>query len=408
MKRFINKTAGSILLVAGTQIGAGMLALPITTGPAGYLPSMILFIVSFFYMLMSLFLLMEVNLWSHNITANMITLAKEHLGLIGQFVAWGSYLLLLYAVAAAYISAGGSLIAGVLNSGLVSPISPEWGMCLFVLIFGFFVIYGTRGVDVINRVMMVGLLISFVLLIIFIIPQMNFRHFEMGKPSFLWGSIPVVILSFTSHIIVPSLRSYLTGDTMKLRRALFWGSILPLIVYLVWVTLIMGVLPIEGEFSLDKIRMSPHPVAALTHAMSTLINFHALSSMVGIFSFCALVTSFFGVALSLFDFLADGLNMKKTPINKLILIALMFIPPFLFSVLYPKGFILALGYAGVFVAILYGLLPSLMIYKGRYLEKIEAKYRVPGGKAVPIIVFIGAVFIIAIQIAVTNHWLPNT
>lgn len=39
----IHRLIGGILLVAGTTIGAGMLALPIVTGFAGFWPSIALF-----------------------------------------------------------------------------------------------------------------------------------------------------------------------------------------------------------------------------------------------------------------------------------------------------------------------------------------------------------------------------
>ena len=40
------KIIGGTLLVAGTAIGAGMLALPVLTGMAGFVPSLFLFLHS--------------------------------------------------------------------------------------------------------------------------------------------------------------------------------------------------------------------------------------------------------------------------------------------------------------------------------------------------------------------------
>lgn len=405
MKFYTCKTIGATLLVTGTTIGAGMLALPVTTGSAGFFPAACLFLLSFVFMLMSLFLLLEVNLWSHKISANLITLAKEHLGAIGQLVAWVSFLLLLYSVAAAYISAGGALVGSVLNAAFLEKVSPEYGMWIFVIIFGCFTVFGTRGVDSVNRLFVFGLFFAFLFMIIFTMPQVEWQHFEEGNPSALWAAIPVTILSFTSHIILPSLRTYLAGDLKKLKKSLIWGSVIPLVCYLVWVFLIMGVLPPQGEFSLAKIGMRAHPVAGITDALNTLVQVPYLGIIVGFFSFFALVTSFFGVALSLFDFLADGLKIKKHFWTRIFLLLLMFGPPLAFSLYYPKGFVVALGYAGVFVAILYGILPAIMVLKGRYIEKLEFQYRVPGGIAIPVIVFLGAVLVISLQIAVTRGWI---
>lgn len=401
MKFRISKTVGSTLIVAGTTIGAGMLALPITTGVTGFWYSSFLLLACFAFMLFSVFLLLEVNLWSTNKTANLITLVKERLGIVGQIVAWLSFLLLLYSVAAAYLSGGGSL------TGEVFGISSTLGIWIFMIIFGFVVIFETKFVDIINRFLMFGLIGAFIFLLFSTTPYVKVSHFTFGKPEYLFAAVPVVILSFTSHIIVPSLRTYLGGDVGKLKRALFIGSCIPLIFYLVWEFLIIGVLPLSGPYGLEMIGEGTHPVAGLTTALNAVLGFPWIAIIVGFFSFFALVTSFFGVALSLYHFLADGLSIRKNFTGKIILLIIMFAPPLLFALFYPAGFILAIGYAGVFVAILYGILPTIMAWKGRYIEKVKGEFRVPGGKFALFVIFIGSVAVIFFQIAATKGWLPS-
>src|SRR5262249_30357327 len=100
------------------------------------------------------------------------------------------------------------------------------------------------------------------------------------------------------------------------------------------------------------------------------------------FAFFALLTSFFGVALGLVDFWADGLKLKNTPYNRFWLCLLIFIPPLIFALYYPNVFLMALDYAGVFgCALLLGLLPVLMVWSGRYKLGMEGEYRLWGGKA---------------------------
>ncbi|NRA90519.1 MAG: amino acid permease [Simkaniaceae bacterium] len=407
MKIYKNKTFGSILLVGGTSIGAGMLALPLTTGAGGFFPSSILFFISFAFMLLSLFFLLEATLMSEKVSANLITICRERLGPFGEFVAWVSFLMLLYSVAAAYLSGGGSLIADVLSSSLDTNIPPNLGIFIFLAVFGFIVVFETKAVDAINRICMVGLILSFVFLLIFVTPHVETSHYSGGKPKYLLAAVPVVILSFTSHIIVPSLRNYLGGDVKKLKRALLYGSLIPLVFYLVWEFLIIGMLPLGGKYGLESIGGAPHPVAGLTDALNAILGVPWIAVVVGLFSFFALVTSFFGVALSLYDFLADGFKIKKTIKGKATLLVLMFTPPLLFALFFPGGFVLALGYAGVFVAVLYGLLPALMVWRGRYIEKKPERFKVFGGKVTLLIMFIGSIGIIFFQIAATQKWLPT-
>ena len=406
MTWYRNKTLGSALLVGGTAIGAGMLALPLTTGIGGFLYSFELFVIVFAFMLLTLFYLLEATLMTHRSNANLISICKELLGPIGEFTAWVSFLLLLYSVAAAYLLGGGSLVAEMLGATFHLFVSTESGMFLFLFIFGFIVIFETRAIDVMNRICMIGLLFFFGLLLFFVTPHVEMHHYEKGEVKFLWAVIPVVVLSFTSHIIVPSLTRYLNRDIGKLKRTLIWGSLIPFVFYLVWEFLIIGVLPLSGPYGLKSIGGSSHPIAELTEALNVILGAPWIAIIVSLFSFFALITSFFGVALSLYDFLADGLCIKKTIKGKLLLLFLMFTPPLLFALFYPKGFVKALGYAGVFVAILYVALPTLMVWRGRYVDKRHTKFRVFGGKPLLFVMFIGFLLIVFLQIAATGGWLP--
>ena len=85
-----------------------------------------------------------------------------------------------------------------------------------------------------------------------------------------------------------------------------------------------------------------------------------------LFSIFAITTSFIGVTLSLADFLKDATQqIKRLPKIKLALLidSLTFIPSILFALFYPEGFMLALHYAGILVALLLIALPAIMQYK---------------------------------------------
>lgn len=397
-----HKTFGSVFMIAGTTIGAGMLALPLKTAAAGFLPSIALFIVCFLFMLYTVFLLLEASLMSPRNEANFVSMTGERLGKTGQIAAWIFFLLLLYSVSAAYMSAGGSLITTLLRDQFFPELPMYAGMLIFAVIFGFTVYFGTRMVDHINKFLMIGLILSFVLLISGMVPSMDVSHVHTGiHPLMLMVAVPVVILSFTSHVIVPSLRTYLNSDVKQLKRALFWGMVIPLVFYICWEFLILSLIPTEGPNGMLAIAHGPHPMAALTNTLQDNLGLPFIAAAVGAFSFCALVTSFLAVNLSLKDFLADGLPLPETTGWHWFICLLTVLPPLAYALLFPKGFTFALGYAGVFVAVLYGILPALMVYHGRYIERLNTPYTTPGGKAGLFIVLAGALLVICLQIAAT-------
>ena len=77
---------------------------------------------------------------------------------------------------------------------------------------------------------------------------------------------------------------------------------------------------------------------------------------------------------------------------------LTFVPPFAFALLYPEGFVLALGYAAIFATILIVILPALMVYKLRRNTKLTSSYRVGGGTPLLLIVLLAGIILVGIQI----------
>ena len=99
-----NLNIGGVFLVAGTSIGAGMLALPAATSSIGFYPACAMFLVVWYVMYLAALLMLEANLML-NPGSNIVSMAGHSLGLFGKVFAWTIYLLLLYALNVAYLSA---------------------------------------------------------------------------------------------------------------------------------------------------------------------------------------------------------------------------------------------------------------------------------------------------------------
>lgn len=378
-----NKLIGGILLIIGTSIGGGMLALPIATAQLGFINALIALILCWAVMTASALLILEVNLW-HSINSNLISMAKTTLGLLGQIIAWISYLLLLYALLAAYVSGGGDFLQHFL-AGFHINLASKSSTFLFTGLLSIIVYKGIHCVDYVNRGLMLSKLTAYILLVLCIFPfiSLNSLLTPAGKLHYLpaiIGSITVIITSFGFAIIVPSLRSYFANDEKALRTAILIGSLIPLICYIVWELAIMGVIPAQGDLSLQTIAHSSHSTSNLLNSLNHLLNKPFINFLAKAFTAICLATSFLGVALSLFDFLSDGLTIKKTNLNKVVLYAITFLPPLIIANHFPNVFINALSYAGILCVILLILLPVMMVWSGRYIKKCAMGYQVSGGK----------------------------
>ena len=326
----INHFFGGILLISGTTIGAGMLALPVMTAFVGFFPSILIFSVCWLFMLMSAYFFLDVNLTFKG-EANFISMVQSTVGKWGKIFSWIVYLLLLYSLTAAYIAASAPLFGSAITS-LTGYRLPDFLAWLSLpILFGGFVYLGTLGVDLINRLLMLGLCISYVLLVGFLPSNIDYQllsHIDF-PPTLI--AIPVVITSFGYHIIIPSLTTYMNHDRKKLRLALLLGSLIPLLIYILWEAVILGVVPLEGQYSL--VGAWKEGIAA-TNPLAHIMNNKWIRIGAHFFSFFAIVTSFLGVTLSLSDFLTDGLHIKKSWEGRLFAWLLTFIPPILFVFTY--------------------------------------------------------------------------
>lgn len=382
-----NRLFGGILLVTGTSIGAGMLALPVISSFAGFIPSFVLLVICWLFLFGTSLLLLDVNLAFPG-EVNLITMAGRSLGLPGKAITWITYLLLLYSLTSAYISGSAPLFLQAFNY-ITGYTAPAWiGPFPLLVFFGIFVYIGTLAVDWVNRILMIGLVVSYFLLAAFLPSNIQPHLLQHVDVSAIWIAIPVVLTSFGFHIIIPTLTTYLHHDKKKLRLALFIGSLIPFIVYVIWEFLILGVVPLEGEHGLITDYLSGQTAAA---SLPYLLNHSWIPTIVSAFAFFAIITSFLGVSLSLSDFLADGLHMKRFTLGREFACLLTFVPPLIFVLIYPRGFILALQFAGILVAILLCILPAIMAWK-------LPAYRTPLRRAILISVILLALFMIGIDI----------
>lgn len=349
---------GAVLLISGTAIGAGMLAIPIATSFAGFFPSIALLALVWFFFLITAQLMLDVNLSCPG-EVNLIGMVSRHLGKGAKAVCWVTYLLLLYSLTAAYISGSTPLfIQGI--ASLTGWTLPNWlaPLPLFIF-FGLFVYLGTRSVDRVNRILMIGLALSYALLVCFLTPHIEPSYLMFSNTASVWAALPILFTSYGFHIIIPTLTTYLDHDKKRLRRAIFIGSLVPFLVYALWEFLILGVVPLEGAHGLQAAwQQGSSSTAPIEYALNSPI----IAVSANLFSFFAILTSFLGVSLSLSDFLAEGLNMRRFSWGREAACLLTFIPPLCFVYLYPQGFLLALEYAGLFVAILLCIFPALMAW----------------------------------------------
>lgn len=398
-----NSALGSTFIVAGTALGAGMLAMPLATAGIGFVTAM--FLLFGLWGVMSYTALLLVEVYQHNdARMGLSSLAYKYLGSYGRWITSLAMPFLMYSLIAAYLAGGGEVLNASLNNLLDVRLSESLGVLLFAIVGGGVVCFGTHSVDLINRYLFAIKIFFLAAMLILLLPhvqQVNLLSMPVQQ-ALLLSAIPIVFTSFGFHGSVPSIVSYMRGDTAKLRQIFIIGSAIPLLVYVFWQIATLGTI---GSDTFVGILADESGLNGLLAAVKTVVGTAQVEMAVRLFASLALATSFLGVALGLFDFLADFFKRANTMQGRLQTGAITFVPPLLFALFYPKGFIFALGFAAIALSVLSLLLPALLVRQTR--QQYREGYRVCGGQLGLLAVFVLGIAIIVIQMAIVVGYLPS-
>ncbi|BBU96008.1 tyrosine transporter TyrP [Providencia rettgeri] len=398
-----NRTLGSVFIVAGTTIGAGMLAMPIAAAGNGFLVSLAMLLVLWALMCYTALLLVEV--YQHESHETGIgSVAQRYLGSSGKFITGFSMMFLMYALTAAYVSGAGEIITSNLKSSFAIEMADWMGIVVFTVIGGGVVCFGTSSVDFINRILFAAKIVFLVIILALMMPHVEQQNL-LAAPTekvLILSAIPVFFTSFGFHGSVPSIVKYMGGDVKKLRVIFIIGSAIPLIAYILWQIATLGSI---GTTTFVGILAENAGLNGLLDAIKDVAQSGKTELIAQMFMSLALATSFLGVALGLFDFLADLFKRQDNASGRLQTGLLTFGPPLVFALFYPKGFVMALGYAAIALSILALLLPSAMAFKSRTLN--QRKYQVLGGGLGLSLVFICGIIVIGVQLGIVFNILPN-
>lgn len=385
---------GSIFLITGCCIGAGMIGLPIVTSLFGFFPSILVFFLAWAFMLSTGLLLLEATMWFQQ-KVNLLYMAENLLGKFGKYLSGGLFLFLFFSLIVAYLSETGSLLAGFFSHLMGLNIEPELGVVFCSLITGVILFKGTSMVDLFNRICVFGMILFYLMIVILGLPYIQLTNLSIakfGKPILM--AVPVVLIAFGYQNLVPGLTTYLNRDVKKIKKAIVLGCSIPFIVYILWQAIMLGL------FSPNQLNlMTNNHNKFVTHLLSQSIGFQHINVLVGLFSFFALTTSLLTVALSCRDFLSDAIRLKDPFLREVILCITVMLFPTVFSLYNPNFFLKGLSIAGgIGAVLLFGVLPVLLVWVGRYRRKIQGSTFLPGGRLSLVCLFLISVFIFTLEL----------
>ncbi|HFE7524734.1 TPA: low affinity tryptophan permease TnaB [Salmonella enterica subsp. enterica serovar Newport] len=399
-----------IMVIAGTVIGGGMFALPVDLAGAWFFWGAFILIIAWFSMMHSGLLLLEANL-NYPIGSSFNTITKDLIGNKWNIISGITVAFVLYILTYAYISANGAIISETItiNSGM--HVSPRIvGICTAIFVASILWVSSLAASRITSLFLGIKIL-AFIIVFGSFFFQVDYSILRDIVASeshntylpYIFMAVPVCLASFGFHGNIPSLIICYGKRKDKLIKSVVFGSLLALVIYLFWLYCTMGNI---HRSNFKEIIASGGNVDSLVRSFlgtnpRGIIEFFLLT-----FSNLAVASSFFGVTLGLFDYLADLFKIDNSSSGRFKTILLTFLPPAVLYLIFPNGFIYAIGGAGLCATIWAVIVPAFLALKSR--ERFpDQMFTVWGGKTIPLVVILFGIVVILCWFGNTFNLLPR-
>ncbi len=380
------------MIIGGTIVGAGMFSLPVVMSGLWFYGSVSVLLFAWFCTLHSGLMILEANL-NYREGASFSTITRDLLGRHWNRLNGLSIVFVLYILTYAYISASGSVIRHTAQSmGL--DLSSRVGGLGFTLLVAFIVWLSTTAVSRMTTLVFGAKILAFFLTFGGLLGHvqsttlLNLDSADSHYWPYLLVTLPFCLTSFGFHGNVPSLMKHYGKDPQRIRACLVSGTLIALGLYLVWMLCSMGNIPRDG---FKDIARQGGNIDVLISALGARLNSANIDLLLTFFSNFAVACSFLGVTLGLFDYLADVLGFDDSPMGRLQTAAVTFLPPMLCGLLWPEGFLHAIGFAGL-AATLWAVITPALLARASRQRFGSPRYRVWGGTPMIVLVlFFGVI-----------------
>jgi tyrosine-specific transport protein len=367
---------GAILLVAGTCIGSGMIALPMVLAKLGLIPSIVLMLFIWFIMYYTSLVNLELNLQAGQ-GLSLGALGRYFSGKTAELIGVVSLKLLSYSLLAVFIYGGTSVLQELIASHMGTKYSFDEIALWFTFIVIILLLLPIKLIDYINRIMFVGLITVIAVLIAGLALSVDWSDLPLISDTYLdlstWSTLlPVVFTSFGFQVIFHTLTNYCNKNVKMLKQAFLWGSLIPAIVYILWTSSVLSGVYHENPTFYTQMILGETEVGELIQVLSAIAKGQTVQLLVWWISLLAIVTSIVGVGVGLCDTFKGMMSKRvsQSALRDWLSALITVIPPYLVAIFVPNAFIAALGFAGMILAVIAILLPIYLFWQIK-LQKLH-------------------------------------
>jgi len=363
----MHKQIGAVLLVAGTCIGSGMIALPMVLAKLGIIPSALLMIFIWYIMYYTSLINLELNLQAgHGISLG--SLGRLFSGRGAETIGIISLKLLSYSLLAVFIYGGSSVLQELFESKMAVTYSFGTIATYYSLIATTLLLLPIKMIDYFNRILFISLLGVVAILLTALAVTISWTDLPLFSEQYndplAWASLlPVVFTSFGFQVIFHTVANYCKMNVKMLKKAFMWGSLIPAIVYIFWTCSILIVVYHDDPIFYSQMASGKVEIGELIQVLSGIAKWQAIQLLIWWISLLAIATSVLGVGVGLCDsikaMLAKSVSNKAA--RSLIAAITTILPAFLVVMFVPNAFIAVLGFAGMILAVIAILMPVYLL-----------------------------------------------
>ncbi len=346
------KILHSSLLITGTAIGAGFIALPMSVINLGIPMSAALIIVMCFVAYKSSMMLVDLNS-ANRIPVSIVGLTKKYTGNACFGATLFSFYLFSFGVLTVYFSCFSDTLS-VMSSINPNVIGIGFACALFILLN-----LRIDKMSGINSLLVLVLLMMLALAVFFV---QSAPEGWAQKIAMNWNELriflPICLTSFVMQGVCPQICSYLDYNRRHIQIALVVGLLMPMGVYMAWITGVLnGVSAHDSDFF---VRMQQHQIT-----VGQLIDFLCKTSspLLGVIlkwvTLCAVVTSAIGFAVGVVQAMRAVVPL---PVARII----PCIVPVAVNWLIPNAFVYVLCFSGL-MAVMFAILSPYLCLKHKKL-----------------------------------------
>lgn len=230
----MNKFLKAIATLIGLIIGAGVLGLPYVFMQGGYWTGVVVLVLIGFLVIMMNLYLGEITLRTKGIH-QLPGYVEKYLGKKGKFFMCISLMITVYGALTGYLIGEGQAWSALLG------IKPFFPMLIFFILMAIIIYRGLKLIEILEyylNIIVIGILVITSIVALFFIEPSNYTGFQASNLLIPYG---VALFALAGAAAIPDLKVELGNEVKKLKKVIFIGSLIPLVVYLLFATAIVGV-----------------------------------------------------------------------------------------------------------------------------------------------------------------------